>query len=59
MDGNRHEVQVGDQTCIVYVRQKSDAIWVATGNHMGDRVEVKAGSQTAAIASWWKTATQR
>lgn len=59
MAENRHEVQVGDQTCIVCVRQKSDSVWVATGELMGQRIEVKAGSQTAAIASWWKTATQR
>ena len=57
MDGNRHDVQVGDRTCTVFVCQKSDTLWIAVGEHQGDRIEVKATSETAAIASWWKVAT--
>jgi hypothetical protein len=43
----------------VDVHQKSRSVWIAVGDCLSERVEVKDRSATAALAAWRKAAEYR
>ena len=52
-----HTVRVWDRPCVVSVYRKSQTVWIAVGDYMGRRIEVKNRSERSAVALWKKTAT--
>lgn len=52
-------VTVWDQPCTIEVYQKSKSVWIAVGDYMGKRVEVKDRSASSAAALWRETARYR
>jgi hypothetical protein len=54
-----HKVEVWGQPQLVTVYQKSKSVWVAIGQYMGERIEVKGRSETQAIGQWREAARYR
>ena len=54
MMGGTYErtVQVWDHPPVISVYQKSKSVWIALGDYMGQRVEVKGSSLTSATKHW-------
>ncbi len=50
MPGRR--VEVWGKSYIVITRQKSKSVWIAVGDYMGKRIEVKDRSEATAIKGW-------
>ena len=48
----RRTVTLGDKPHHVTVSQKSESAWIAVGEYMGERLEVKGGTDSQAIGSW-------
>jgi hypothetical protein len=53
---DEHTVKVWDKSCLVSVYQKSKSVWVAVGEYMGNRIEVRASSNNSALAHWRRAA---
>jgi len=53
----KQTVRVWDQPQEITVYQKSKSVWVAVGEYMGERVETK-GSSASAAAKHWQDAAQ-
>jgi hypothetical protein len=49
-------VMVWDKPHEVAVRQYSKSVWIAAGDYMGKRIEVKNTSRGAAIKRWREAA---
>ena len=49
-------VKVWDKDCEITVYQKSKAVWIAVGEYMGERLEVKGSSQGTATIRWREAA---
>jgi hypothetical protein len=43
----------------IYVHQKSKTVWIAVGEYMGERIEVKGSSQSSAARAWQEAARYR
>jgi hypothetical protein len=54
-----HVVKVWEQQCRISVHQKSKSVWIAVGNYLGERVEVKGRSETQAVSAWREAAQYR
>lgn len=52
-----HVVRVWDEPYTVTVYKKSKSVWVAVGDYMGRRVEVKGSSERSALR-WWVDAAR-
>ncbi len=52
----QHTVSVWEKPQVINVYQKSKSVWIAVGEYMGERIEVKDGSESTAIARWQKAA---
>jgi hypothetical protein len=52
----KHTVMVWDQPQEVTAHRKSKSVWIAVGEYMGERVETKAASESAAVARWREAA---
>jgi hypothetical protein len=52
-------VQVWDHPHVISVYQKSKSVWIAVGDYMGQRVEVKGSSLTSATKHWTDAARHR
>ncbi|WP_165900028.1 hypothetical protein [Borborobacter arsenicus] len=50
------KVNVWDRPQTVEVYQKSKTVWIAVGDYMGQRIEVKGSSRTSALAHWREAA---
>jgi hypothetical protein len=50
-------VKVWDKPHIITVYQKSKTVWIAVGEYMGRRIEVK-GSSASSAAKWWAEAAR-
>lgn len=37
---------------VIHVYQKSKSVWIAVGEYMGERIEVKSSSPTSAASHW-------
>ena len=55
-----------EQTVIVWgkqetvtVRKKSQSVWIAVGNYMGEALRVEAASEGAAVKRWREAATYK
>jgi hypothetical protein len=61
MIGGTYErtVQVWDHPHVISVYQKSKSVWIALGDYMGQRVEVKGSSLTSATKHWADAARYR
>lgn len=51
-----HTISVWGQPQIVEVYQKSKSVWIAVGEYMGQRIEVKGSSRSSALAHWEEAA---
>lgn len=51
-----HTVQVWNQPCRVAVYQRSKTVWLAVGDYMGQRLEVKGRTESQALAMWREAA---
>lgn len=49
-------VKVWDKDYEISVYQKSKAVWIAVGEYMGERLEVKGSSARSAAAQWREAA---
>jgi hypothetical protein len=60
-EGTRYErtVQIWDQPHVISVYQKSKSVWIAVGDYMGQRFEVKGSSPTSAAKHWAEAARYR
>ncbi|MBY5812902.1 hypothetical protein [Rhizobium leguminosarum] len=47
-----HKVEVWGRMVEVSIHQSSKSVWVAVGEYMGQRVEVKGRSSGAALSLW-------
>lgn len=54
-----HTINVWDRPQTVEVYQKSKSVWIAVGDYMGERIEVKGTSRTSALAAWKEAARYR
>jgi hypothetical protein len=54
-----HTVTVWGRPQNVTLYQKSKTVWVAVGDYMGERVEVKDQSEGAALKRWGEAAKSR
>ncbi len=52
----QHKVYVWEKSCEISVYQKSKTVWIAVGEYMGERIEVKGRSKSSALASWTEAA---
>ena len=55
----KRTVAVWDKPHQVTVSQKSKNVWVAVGDHMGERLEVKGRTEARAVGSWRDAAEYR
>jgi hypothetical protein len=49
-------VMVWDKPYEISVYKKSKTVWIAVGEYMDERIEVKGSSQSAATAHWREAA---
>jgi hypothetical protein len=49
-------VKVWDKPHEITVYQRSKTVWIAAGDYMGERIESKGSSQSAAAAHWREAA---
>jgi len=54
-----HIVRVWDKPRKVSVHWMSKSVWIAVGDFNGERIEVKARSESAAVAHWREAAQYR
>jgi hypothetical protein len=54
-----HTVTVWGNPEKVEVYQKSKSVWIAVGDYMGQRIEVKGRSQGSALSLWKDAARYR
>lgn len=54
-----HTVSVWGRPETVEVYQKSKSVWVAVGDYMGQRVEVKDRGRGSALKRWQEAARSR
>ncbi len=47
-----HRVEVWGKSYTVTTHQKSKSVWIAVGDYMGKRIEVKDRSEATAIKRW-------
>ena len=47
-----HRVEVWGKRYTVITHQKSKSVWIAVGEYMGKRIEVKDRSEATAIKRW-------
>lgn len=47
-----HTVKVWEQPQKVSVYQSSKTVWIAVGEYMGERVEVKGRTESQALSAW-------
>jgi hypothetical protein len=60
MEGTKERtVRVRDKTYTVLVHRQSQTVWVASGDCMGQRLELKGTSENSAVAAWSETARYR
>ncbi len=52
-------VKVWNTDVKVSVHQSSKTVWVAVGEYMGERIEVKGRTQTQALGQWREAARYR
>ena len=52
-------VKVWDKSYDIGVFQKSQTVWIAVGEYMGERLEVKGSSPASAAAHWSEAARYR
>ncbi len=52
-----HRVEVWGKSYTVTTYQKSKTVWIAVGEYMGKRIEVKDRSEATAI-KWWREAAR-
>jgi hypothetical protein len=50
------KVYVGNTGHTISIRKQSAAVWVAAGEHMGERLEVEGPTQGAAVRLWIRVA---
>ena len=55
----KHTVLVWGKPQEISVYQKSKSVWIAVGAYMGERVETKGASETAAVKHWREAARYR
>ena len=55
----KHTIRVWDEPQEVSVYQKSKSVWIASGEYMGERLEAKASSESAAVKHWQEAARYR
>lgn len=54
-----HTVKVWEQPQKVSVYQSSKTVWIAVGEYMGERVEVKGRTKSQALSAWREAARYR
>jgi hypothetical protein len=52
-------VKIWDVDCIVSVHQLSKSVWIAVGDYLGNRIEVKSRTANSAITLWCDAAKYR
>lgn len=52
----KHIVNVWDKPHEISVYQKSKSVWIAVGEYMGDRLEVKGRTESQAANNWREAA---
>lgn len=52
-------VTVWDRQYTIEVYQKSKTVWIAVGDYMGQRIEVKSRSSSSAAALWKDAASYK
>jgi hypothetical protein len=52
-------VRVRDKTYTVLVHRQSQTVWVASGDCMGQRLELKGTSENSAVSAWSEAARYR
>ncbi len=52
----QHTVEVWGKSYTVITHQKSKSVWIAVGEYMGQRIEVKDRSKATAIKRWREAA---
>ncbi len=51
-----HTVEVWGKSYTVFTHQRSKSVWIAVGEYMGKRIEVKDRSKATAIKRWQEAA---
>jgi hypothetical protein len=59
MTVKRITVYVGEHPNDVDLYQKSESVWIARGEYMGEQIEGEGSSPAAAIRRWMETARER
>jgi hypothetical protein len=49
-------VKVWDKPHEITVHKRSKSVWIAVGEYMGERLEVKGRTRTQAISAWREAA---
>ena len=52
----KHTVLVWDKPHEISAYQKSKSVWIAVGEYMGERLETKGPSESAAVKHWREAA---
>jgi hypothetical protein len=47
-----HTVRIRGKPYVVSVHEQSKSVWIAVGEYMGERIECRASTKRAALASW-------
>ena len=48
-----------EKACEVHVYKKGKTVWIATGDFMGEPLQVKAGTEVGAVRVWREVAEGR
>lgn len=59
MQRNERRVMVWGQPHVIEVYRTSKSVWVAVGEYMGQRIEVKGRSDSQAASAWREAARYR
>lgn len=54
-----HTVKAYPETCEVHVYQRSKSVWIASGQFMGEQLEQRGRSESAAVRLWKEIAEWR
>ncbi len=53
------KVNVWGEPFVIRVYEESKTVWIAQGDYVGERIEVKGSTATSAAALWEKAARDR
>lgn len=54
-----HKVRIGPEEITVSVHRASKAVWIAEGEYLGKRIEIRGPTEAQTLGAWQKAAEYR